>query len=473
MKDLLIKVNEKIKEKPIIFFSREVERALGLEHLLENYFIACVEENSTVNQLIDKYGDRIFCLEKHEKVENKSTNTLFKNDKFLAWIKGKAKDGFYGMTLFPHQVIFSQIKKLGGELLSPEYLVSSQFENKILATKLFQEYDISTPNQKIVTLNDNLLDEIKAEYSYPFVIQTEKGHTGNSTFIINNENDLNDLINKAKGNTAKIAEFVDGIPMTINCLVNNKSTFISSLQYQITGIKELTNTQGTTVGNDFSYANEIVKDDLVLIQIVREMNKVARMMKDKGYFGLFGVDFILKENEVFVIEINARQTANIPFQTQLELLQTNQPPLLLLSIASNLGIDISLYHENYQHLYRLNGAQVFLRAKSDNIEIIYEPKTGLYRLQSDNSAMDWDDSHPSLKENVIFLDEEQDKPLIFQSKNYKVEEGMLLLLFSKQGSTKNKTEEVARIQFLSSAFSNDSIKPWILEMFQSIEAQVL
>jgi hypothetical protein len=117
------------------------------------------------------------------------------------------------------------------------------------------------------------------------------------------------------------------------------------------------------------------------------------------------------------------------------------------------------------------GSQLFLRALNDSTKIDFEPKSGEYKLLSDNSAINWESESQSEKDNVIFLDSANDKPLVFQKISYRLDrvENAFLLHFSRIDNEKNRFEEICRMQFLEGIIDeNDKIKPWILEAMREI-----
>src|SRR5690606_8657927 len=140
---------------------------------------------------------------------------------------------------------------------------------------------------------------------------------------------------KYLGNVVKIAEYVAGDAYTVNACITKKGVFVAGLQYQITGVRELTAGEGSTVGNDFSYANKLGSS--IRVKIFEVTKKVGEIMQRDGFRGLFGLDIVVRMGEIYIIEINARQTANIPLQTKLEFLQ-DKIPLSLINLAEWLGV---------------------------------------------------------------------------------------------------------------------------------------
>lgn len=468
--ELVEKINTALT-KPLIFFCREAERALGLEKLLSNYHIACVEDSPLVDELI-RQNISVFCLEKElpaqdfSSLKNKSTLELINHELLLKWIKTLTNDSFYALVFKPVKALEFKIKQIGGILLQSTLGESTQFENKLFQVELFNKLQIPMPKTKVHELGQETYAYLKELYGADFIIQLEKGHTGTGTFFIHSLEEFNHVIELYKGNSVRIAEFITGHPITINACIGHQ-IYIGSPQYQITGIKALNGNDGTTMGNDFGYAASLITSEL-RNQLEIILNTLGSEMLSKGYKGLFGIDAIIKENKIYMIEINARQTANIPFETKLTITEyADAIPLQLLHIAYFLNVlPVEYQHKNF---LQLHGAQIFLRSPENDSKIIDECKNGIYRLQSDNSAYDFENEE--IKDAVLFIDEEKDKPLIYQTNGYAIDdiqEAGFILTTVRKGSTKNKSEELARMQFTHQIVQDEKVAPWIIEAMRSI-----
>jgi glutathione synthase/RimK-type ligase-like ATP-grasp enzyme len=466
-KKLLEKVNKKLKDKPLIFFSRDAERSIGLESVLENYYQACIEK-SCISDSIESRLHNVLCLnEKGVILKTNSTLELIKSKETSEWIeKITFRKPFYAQLFQFNQPAIELIKKMNGTVLNNSASMNRLFEGKLSQFKFFQENDIKSPEGVIGNISELSYKDLAAKFNTgSLVLQLDRAHTGSGTFFVKNEDEWIVASHKIAGNTVKVNKYIEGDAYTINGCVTKNGTYVAGLQYQITGIKELTPGVGSTVGNDFSYGFKSL-DNSIRQAVLHEIKKIGEMLKKENYRGLFGVDFIVNNNEIFIIEINARQTANIPLQTKLELLQ-NQTPLSLINLAEWLDIDLDIPETT--EILPINGSQVFLRSKTDNFEVKNTINSGIYRLQSDNSAK----LEPH--ENIIFLDEEQDKPLIWQEDGYAVDqvsEGGFVLLGPSTKSIKQKFDEIARMQFNNQIVFDGKLSPWIIEAMIEIERRV-
>ncbi|MEO6728775.1 MAG: ATP-grasp domain-containing protein [Candidatus Dojkabacteria bacterium] len=471
---LIQQVNEKLKDSPLFFFSRDAERSLGLENVLDNYYIAAVESNYVSHSLKKLKENNIKTTQEHDEIlKNDSTLELVKNAKVQEWIKQHAPNKFYAQFFHFNQPAVRVMEGLGGTVLNISADLNRKFEGKLSQYKVFEENSIPTPKSLVANISDVSWASLSTDLgSLKFVVQEDRAHTGIGTHFLENEGDFLLLQKALDGNIVRISQMVDGNSYTINGCVTKKGVFVAGLQYQITGIRDLTPGKGSTIGNDWTHGYRSVTPEM-RIALFDITKKIGEIMQKDNYRGLYGIDLVVDGDKFFVIEINARQTANIPLQTKLELNQ-NQVPLALINLAEWLDIDFDI--EAYTQLQEIEGSQIFLRSKTDGFTIKDQLKSGIYRLQSDNAAAkriaeqgEW------TMDQVIYIDEEQDKPLIWQKDGYSIdfiEAGGFVLLCQKKGQTRNKFDEVARMQFTYQIVYIEGVAPWILEAMKAIEDRI-
>jgi len=471
---LIQQVNDKLKDTPLFFFSRDSERSLGLESVLENYFIAAVESNYISHSLAKVKQDGIkVTQEDGDVLRTDSTLELVKNQKVQEWIRQKAPNKFYAQFFHFNQPAVAVLENLGGTVLNVSADLNRKFEGKLSQYKVFEENSIPTPKAIITSVSEVTWDSLKTGLGTDkFVIQEDRAHTGTGTHFIDSESGLLYIQKQLDGNTVKVSQMIEGHSYTINGCVTKKGVFVAGLQYQITGIKDLTPGKGSTIGNDWTHGYRSVTPEM-RTHIFEVTKKIGEVMQKDGFRGLYGIDLVVKDNEYFVIEINARQTANIPMQTKLELKQ-NLVPLALINLAEWLDIDFEMNANT--ELSLIEGSQIFLRSKSDGFTVKEQLKSGIYRLQSDNAANKRIEEQGEWKmDQVIYIDEEQDKPLIWQKDGYCIdfiEGGGFVLLLQKKGQIRNKFDEIARMQFTNQIVYIEGIAPWIIEAMKAIEDRV-
>ena len=106
---------------------------------------------------------------------------------------------------------------------------------------------------------------------------------------------------------------------TINIVAAKEMILLGNISYQITGISPFTDNPMSTIGNDWSVPHSMLTE--AHIGKFKSMaNQIAKKMRNDGWRGLFGIDVIYDEerDDLFLIEINARQPASTTFESQLQ-----------------------------------------------------------------------------------------------------------------------------------------------------------
>lgn len=204
-------------------------------------------------------------------------------------------------------------KKQGWKLLNPDAELSEKIENKISQVEWLGELVHLLPAHEILITKD-----IKWKKKL-FIIQWAHSHTGDGTFLIAKESELENLRSKFPDRQARVTEYVQGPMFTVNIVVGSEKILIGNPSYQITGLAPFTDNPFSTIGNDWSLPSTILTE-----KNTEELNTMAvllgqKMQKEK-WRGLFGIDVIYDalRDRLFLIEINARQPASATYESQLQ-----------------------------------------------------------------------------------------------------------------------------------------------------------
>ncbi|MBQ7140220.1 MAG: ATP-grasp domain-containing protein [Bacilli bacterium] len=153
-----------------------------------------------------------------------------------------------------------------------------------------------------------MLNEKELDYQFikeklnsdKFVIQAETGAGGDSTYLITNESDMKLLDNTSKKYC--VSKYVKHLPLNVTLIVGQDDIILLPLSAQLI---LLTDNKFKYVGGDFDYIKKLdfsIKEKINIYSL-----KIAERIKDKGYRGILGIDFVLCENnEIVFMEINPR-----------------------------------------------------------------------------------------------------------------------------------------------------------------------
>lgn len=217
-------------------------------------------------------------------------------------------------------VVFKNTKQIeemaaakGLKLLNPSAELAEKIENKITQVGFLGDLAELLPPHHIT-----LVKKIVKADSH--VIQWAHGHTGGSTLHLTKESELKHLQEKFPEREARVTTFIKGPMFTANIVVAKDKILIGNISYQITGIAPFTEHPFTTVGNDWSLPYSILTEKQIAdFHAIAE--RVGKKLQSEGWKGLFGIDVVYDEerDQLFLIEINARQAASTTYESQLQM----------------------------------------------------------------------------------------------------------------------------------------------------------
>jgi hypothetical protein len=143
-----------------------------------------------------------------------------------------------------------------------------------------------------------------------------------------------------------VSDFHQGPVMSITaCVTQKEGVLVLNPQFQLIDIEEVVkakdNAQGVFCGHDWSLAKNLPN---YLINDARAMaEKTGNLLKEEGYRGIFGIDFIWdqKSDKIIPIEMNPRILGTFPTQVQLQI-QNREVPLAAFHLLECLDIDYSI-----------------------------------------------------------------------------------------------------------------------------------
>lgn len=363
--------------EPIFYVTNEVGRGIGLEKLLPNYHIICLDDHPLVD-ILQNSGVNVFCLERALGQKNllfRSSSVILSHPLVLAYIKEKSK-GFRPNILFfkPQKKMEILADQYGFNLLGNPVSLNQRFEEKISFFEFCQKEKIKVPPGETLRIGEAGFIDLAKKYGEKLVVQFGRGWAGNSTFFVQNENDWQKLQKDFGELRVKVTAFIDGITVLNNAVIFQGETLVSSPALQIKANPLLTAMEGGTGGREWPVALTEGQQR----EIKEITKKVGKTMAEAGHQGFFGLDFLLKKTgEVFLSENNSRLTASVPFFTKLEL-KANVFPLLgfhLLSFLKQVMGEV----EDYQAA-AVAGSEIVMRnTAKTKIKVNGLVKTGLYQ----------------------------------------------------------------------------------------------
>lgn len=264
-----------------VAYNDSVERAISVFDAKTSYRI---RPNQNTSDIIQDFEKKIGCLNK-KKIAH--LYTMFYNAQWPYIFK---------LIKLPHPVCINSSTLL-------DFL-----NNKFSVRQYMQSLGINCIPSFVVNgraLTKNHLTILLGNKSW--VIQELNGSGGYSTWHIcenSFEHSFKSTINPLKDYL--VSKYYDhNISINSTIIVSNKQTVVFPASIQI--IEEHDNRLHYR-GNDFIAFSDL-KDD-IKTKVLKQSLNVANGLRDKGYLGIAGIDFIVVEDDVLLCEINPRFQAS-------------------------------------------------------------------------------------------------------------------------------------------------------------------
>ncbi|HAZ28943.1 MAG TPA: hypothetical protein DCY48_04180 [Candidatus Magasanikbacteria bacterium] len=309
-----MKQEKKIGSRPVIYVTRDIERALGLPLDTRGYFVVANKTDFAVS--IAKNNKNVLLIKEKKLLD---TRELLAHKKTKAFIAPFAQ---------PKIMVFKntpQIERIchesGWPLLNPPSLLSNRVEEKLSQLSWLGALSSYLPPHTKEECNNITWQDI------PFMLQFNRAHTGLGTTFITSKKQLRAIQKKFPKREARVTAYIDGPMFTVNAVVTDSTILVGNISYQITGLKPFTDERFATVGNDWMLPSILLNAEQ-RTRIATLARYVGKRLKKDGWLGLFGIDVICekKTGKLFLIEINARQPASAVFESWLQKKQKKTQP---------------------------------------------------------------------------------------------------------------------------------------------------
>ena len=134
-----------------------------------------------------------------------------------------------------------------------------------------------------------------------------------------------------------VAPFIEGgIPVNVGGVVWHDGVTLHPVSIQLIGIENCTTREFGYCGNDFASASGLGQDTLGSIE--QSMRRIGALLKERGFLGAFGVDFLVKDGTPLFLEVNPRFQGSTHASCQISV-EMNESCILIEHTAAFLGID--------------------------------------------------------------------------------------------------------------------------------------
>lgn len=406
---------------------------LGPESVFPNYKILSLNNSKWFKLFPDLKNKVIPCREILPNFALSKTGTKNALEE-LDWQALQDKLGFTHLLTYKpvkSQKLFEE--RTGIRILNNSFNIFEKLENKasfrryINGVNMFPDFFVADMEEL-----SGLNFEIIFKKFGKFVIQDSKLSGGRGTFIISDEKQYKAAIERLiaiNSNEIVVSQFIRGKSSSVQVCITKYGIFSLPLQEQVINQPELVNTNlpGADSFNGGQWVAETFTEEEN--NLAREhVESIANRLQEIGYKGIFGIDLIVSNSKVYVIEVNARLTGMSSVIASIQK-SLNQIPLIVLHILEHAEIEYELSDEEIGQIkkYSLNkksyGYAIVFNNSSEKILVCKTIKPGLYRFTNNTLMFD------SLSHSIESLDKDS----------------FLLLDFPEKGTIISSNKRVGRI----------------------------
>jgi len=348
-----------LNQSNYVFYFLVVDNSLDIDPFpkLQNFHLIYAFNHQPTNS-------PCFCLEQHHiKIPEKNSGRLLAEPLVIEYIKHSSENRQVVIIPFkPSAKIDLICRRHNWITASNPAQINRLLEDKIKFFNLCQQNNIPTIPATIDKFNQTNFLKYQKLHGPSLVIQTHFGWAGKSTHNFTSWNQASTIV--PVNTLVKFSPFLEGYTLLNNCCLTHLGLIQSPPALQYTGLEPFTQNPFATVGRQWpsQAPPKIISDIKDLTQ------KLSIILSSLNYRGFFGLDFLVHNNRVFVLECNPRLTASFAFYTNLEASQ-NWTPLFYFHLAEFI---------NLKHNFNLdNEAKRFFDKKIIGSEITLKNNLGV------------------------------------------------------------------------------------------------
>ena len=374
-----------LTKTPVIYVTRDLERALGLPLDTRGYYI--ISNYSAFAKMLVKGRKNVLLVKSKAILDTRELLVQPAVKRFL----GKIKE--------PNILVFKNTKQIeqicqsnNWKLLNPPSELSEKVEEKISGVEWLGPLKKYLPMHEVLECRDLDWNDEK------FILQFNRAHTGSGTILIESEQQLKELQKKFPARPVRVTEFISGPALTNNNVVWGGKVLTGNINYQITGLQPFTQMPFATIGNDWALPHKLLSA-AQLKKYYKIAEDVGTRLAKSGWRGLFGIDVIMDEKtgKLYLIEINARQPASTSYESQL---QQEKNKKGLTTFAAHVLVLLGEKNKKQKLVTIKNGAQIVQKVVPTeklidkkllnyNIKKIQKEGWGIFLYNNEEREKDW------------------------------------------------------------------------------------
>ncbi|MYA96944.1 MAG: ATP-grasp domain-containing protein [Nitrospinae bacterium] len=267
--------------------------------------------------------------------------------------------------------------------------IKTRFDDKIAFRRQAVEAGFDVPPGDVAALGDLGLKHLE-EFGPVMIVSERIGSSGNQTHFIDSAEALaskrDQLIEKLGVDAPVIVStFLSGPAVGTAGLIYDGKPWMSHPSVMFTGIPGCSMHRFDYAGSDYA-AYRLVSEESRR-KIEEFTLKIGEWIAEAGYRGIYGVDFIVHEDEPYALELNPRVLGTTQLMTELEEIHGSAPTTTFWHLAEFLkpGAALDAHRDLPAELSRpdLSGFQLLIRNTSPSrVRIGHSLEPGIYAIQN-------------------------------------------------------------------------------------------
>jgi len=220
------------------------------------------------------------------------------------------------------------------KVLNSPHSLKVKLDEKNFTRKSLSKIGVTTIPFIESNLNRGDYDAAKGNFGLPFFLQMNVAWSGFGSFIINNSEDFERVLDENEGKEVSFMPFLKNAKsLNINAVRTANYNVFSGLSFQIIGEPNCINKRFGYCGNDFNIAGKLSVSEKR--QVKEMIRKIGNWLGEQGYRGLYGLDLMSDGKNVYYTEINPRFQGSTSLFTDQQI-ENKMIPLTLFHLTAYL-----------------------------------------------------------------------------------------------------------------------------------------
>lgn len=382
---MLERLKTHLQKYDVAWYGCRASDCWGLSPWIPFHTILCCDYGQDTSSLAASLDATLVSLEEQGQVrgrwDNFALSKLFLSDRVDDWIKAQFNP-IYLLAYSTNERLerFAVAHPERIRLLGIPAALKHRLDDKVYFRNTLPTLGIKPVPGEVRLLQEVSFNVARQKYGAPVVVQLPFSSTGKGTFFVAEEETWHRLQNDYTDQRVIISRYVESVPVNIHGAIVDDQIVLAAPSAQVIGVPECTGKEGIYAGCDFGAVSAV--SDLAWTLLFQQAKTIGAWMRDLGYRGMFGLDFLATDNTAFPLEVNPRFQGSTDILTQLENEQ-GDVPLALLHLLEFLGdSDAEL-----ASLKRQLVAEKMARYQQDGLVLLHGSLLFLYQKEKHDSAV--------------------------------------------------------------------------------------